>query len=114
MKDPLIFLQHIVESLELIEQYTKNLTKEAIGNNIEKQDSIEKRIMVIGEATKNLPQEIRLKYKKIPWKKMAGMRDVMIHRYYGISINDTWAVIKTVPKLKKQIQKIIHELQNEV
>jgi len=63
---------------------------------------------IIGEATKNIPPDFRDKYSVIPWKRMAGMRDVLIHEYSGVNLKRVWRVVnKDLPRLKKEILKII-------
>ncbi|MGQ4874782.1 MAG: DUF86 domain-containing protein [Promethearchaeia archaeon] len=71
------------------------------------QDSVIHRIKIIGEAIKNIPDKIKLKYPNIPWKQITGMRDILIHQYFGADLNLTWEVLKKdIPNLKKEILKI--------
>lgn len=109
-KNPKIFIEDILESIERIEEYTANKTLEEFLSDHEKQDAIIKRLEVIGEAVKNIPADIKKKYPKIPWGDMAGMRDVLIHEYFGINIKRVWDTAKNdVPKLKKQIIEILEK-----
>lgn len=82
-KDPIVFIEHILECIELIEEYTKGVTKEEFFKLRQLQDSVIRRIEVIGEAVKNIPQEIKDKYNQISWKRISGMRDILIHEYWG-------------------------------
>lgn len=66
----------------LIEQYAENLTTDKFKKNIAMQDAIIRRLEIIGEAVKNIPVTFKTKYSEIPWKQMAGMRDVLIHEYF--------------------------------
>jgi uncharacterized protein with HEPN domain len=110
-KDPKIFLEHILESVKLIEEYTKGKAKEDFLKSVALQDMVIRRIEIIGEAVKNLPQEIKEKYKDIPWKRIGGMRDKLIHRYFGVDIEFTWGVVeKELPELKRKILEIMEEL----
>ncbi|MFH1218481.1 MAG: DUF86 domain-containing protein, partial [Candidatus Peregrinibacteria bacterium] len=103
-KEPKILLEHIIESIEAIEKYTKGRTKEKFSKAKMMQDAIVRRIEIIGEAVKNLPPTFRKKHPKIAWQEIAGMRDVLIHEYFGVNINVVWETIrKDIPKLKKQI-----------
>ncbi|MCX9011167.1 MAG: DUF86 domain-containing protein [Candidatus Methanoperedens sp.] len=106
-KDPEIFLGHILESILLIEDYTKNKTYHDFLNSTQLQDSIIRRIEIVGEAVKNLPEDFKSNYPEIPWKKIAGMRDVLIHEYFGIDLELTWEVVQhDIPNLKRDILRI--------
>ena len=109
-KDPAVFLQHILESIEAIETYLRGVKKEVFYKSSEKQDSVVRRIEIIGEAAKNIPEVFRRKHSNIPWKKMAGMRDVMIHEYFGVNYIRVWQTTKQLlPPLKIQIEKLLKE-----
>jgi uncharacterized protein with HEPN domain len=110
-KDPLMYLEHILESILLIEKYCSNVTIDDFLHSIQLQDSIIRRIEIIGEAVKNLPEDVKNDYSDVPWKKIAGMRDVLIHEYFGIDLELTWEVIQSdIPDLKRNITKIKKEL----
>lgn len=109
-KDPKIFLQHILESIERIEEFTKNISKEDFLKSTETQDAVIRRLEIIGEATKNLPEKFIQKYPEIPWGELARLRDKLIHGYFGVDLNLTFEIVnKDLPKLKKQISKIVKE-----
>lgn len=109
-KEPIVFLTHILESINLIEIYLQGVTEEYFHVSVEKQDLVVRRLEIIGEATKNLPNEFRKKHLEIPWKKMAGLRDVIIHEYFGIEYNIIWdTVVNLLPILKKQIEQLVQE-----
>jgi len=107
-KNHKIFLEDILESIDRIEKYVKGKNKEEFLNNHEKQDAIIKRLEIIGEAVKNISPEIKKKHPEIPWKDMAGMRDILVHEYFGVVMDRVWDTAKNdIPKLKKQIKELL-------
>ena len=110
IKDPKIFLQHILESVEKIEGFTKNISKEDFLKSTETQDAVIRRLEIIGEATKNLPEKFIKRYPEIPWSELARLRDKLIHSYFGVDLHLTFEIVKRdLPKLKKQISKIVKD-----
>ncbi|MBU0999117.1 DUF86 domain-containing protein [Patescibacteria group bacterium] len=111
MKNPEIFLKHILESIGEIEKYTKKISRDKFFQTTQTQDAVVRRLEIIGEAVKNLPATFRNKYPDIPWKKIAGMRDVLIHEYFGVDLRLVWRIAKKdLPELKNNILKILKEL----
>ena len=106
-KDPLIFIDYILECIELIEKYIKGKNKQDFLNSQLLQDGIIRRIEIIGEAVKNLPEEFKKLHESIPWKEIVGMRDIITHKYFGIDLELTWEVLdKELPFLKQDILKL--------
>lgn len=107
-----VYLEDILGSIEKILEYTAGLNFEDFNKNSEHQDSVMRRLAIIGEAVKNLPPEIREKYGDIPWKQIAGMRDVLIHEYTGVSLVRVWKVVTDdLAPLKKVVLEILKELK---
>lgn len=107
-KDPQIFLEHIHESIVAIETYAQGMTREDFSKNTAMQDAILRRIEIIGEAVKNLPEDFRNSHAEVPWRKVAGMRDVVVHEYFSIELDLVWGLLqKEVPELKRQIEALV-------
>lgn len=111
-RSPRDYLLHILDETRYIIEASDNLAKEEFYNNETLKRSFVRSLEVMGEATKNLPEDFRAKYPQIPWRRMAGMRDKLIHDYFGIDYDVVWDVVKTqIDNLNFEITKIINELE---
>lgn len=109
-RKPDVYLQDILESIEQIEAYLDGISEGEFYKNGEKQDAVLRRLEIIGEAVKNLPDEIRERHDDMPWRKIAGMRDVIIHEYFGITLSMIWVVTqRDLPDLKKKVRQLIED-----
>ena len=107
-KEDKLYLNDIWEAILKIEKYTKGLSYEEFLNNMMVIDAVVRNLEIIGEATKNLSKEIKSQYPEIPWKEMAGIRDKLIHEYFGIDLDIVWKTIKyRLPELKKYLKREI-------
>jgi len=112
MKDPKIFLKHIIESIREIEKHIKGVSEDDFWDDIKVQDAVVRRLEIIGGAVKNLPSDFRNKYSGIDWQKIAGMRDVLIHEYFGVDLDLVWETIKKdLPQLKDKILEILKDIK---
>lgn len=112
-KTPHIFLQHILESIELIEKRIKNVNYDVFTDDIDLQDMIFRRLEIIGEAVKNLPKEFREKYSDIDWQTPAGMRNALIHGYFQVDLEIVWdTIVNDPPPFKEKIKHLFEEIKN--
>jgi uncharacterized protein with HEPN domain len=106
------FLNHILEEADYLLSESANIDYSEFTKNATLKRSFVRALEVIGEAAKNIPEEFREKHQKIRWKDMAGLRDVLIHRYFGINYNMVWDIVKNqVPGLKSNIQETLMEIE---
>jgi len=102
------FVDDIKEAIEMIGLYTKGLTYKDFLQDRKTQDAVVRNFEIIGEASKNISVGFKAKYSDIPWKIIAGLRDKLIHFYFGIDYKIVWNITKKeLPKFKKQINSIL-------
>jgi uncharacterized protein with HEPN domain len=112
MKDDMAFIEHVLDSIMAIEEFSKNINKEKLMSDRLRQSAIVREIEVIGEAVKNISENLKNKHPEIEWKEIAGTRDKMIHHYFGVDLNIIWDIIKiNLPDLKNKVLKIKKELK---
>lgn len=113
-KNPILYLGHILESITAIETQLHRITKDQFDQSVMMQGLVERKLEIIGEATKNIPEDFKELYPDIPWKDMSGMRDVLIHQYTTLDSDIVWKTAKqrTHP-LKKHIEKMLHHENGE-
>lgn len=110
MKNNLIFIEDILDSIADIEKFLKDYNIDDLKNDKKTLYAVIRCFEIIGEASKNIDNEFKEKYHNLPWKEMSGLRDKLIHAYFGVDINLLWNTIKNnLPKLKSDLINIIKE-----
>jgi len=110
-RDTKLYVKDIVDSIQKIEQYTKGLTLEKFKKEDLIIDAVIRNFEIIGEASKNIPEKIKSQFPDVPWKEMAGMRDKVIHEYFGVDFDIVWKTIATrMTSLKKSLNNIYNSL----
>ena len=107
-RDYFLYLEDILEAIRKIEKYIGHFSFNAFSDDEKTVDAVIRNFEIIGEASKKIPEETKKKYNDIPWQEMSGLRNILIHEYFGV---DKAVIYKTVkdylPELKNKIKKII-------
>ena len=115
MRDPRLYLKDILEAMEAIERFVEGMDFETFEDDDMRVSAVIQKFEIIGEASKNVPESIKQKCTSIPWSDMAGMRDRLIHFYFGIKYDLVWNTIKQdIPEVKPLIREILEELESEI
>lgn len=113
MRDISLYLQDILDAMLAIEQFVEGISFDEFKTDDKTSSAVIRKFEIIGEAAKRIPEEIRNKYPLIPWKEMSGMRDRLIHFYFGIKYELVWYTIKDViTQVKPAIQEILKSLKS--
>lgn len=105
------YLKDILDAMEKSQKFVENFSYEKFTKDDKTVFAVVRALEIIGEATKNIPDDIRIDNSVIPWKDMAGMRDVLIHGYFGVDVETVWlTVTKKIPEIKPLLQKLLEKL----
>ncbi len=111
-KDPLVFVRHMLESIESIQKYLENKKEDDFLDSEFLQDAVLRRLEIIGEAAKNLPLALTQNYPNVPWSQIIRMRDRLVHHYFGVNLELAWEVTRdNLPKLKNQLLQLKSDLE---
>lgn len=114
MREIKLYLKDIIEAMDSIEKFVEGMESEDFKNDDKTSSAVIRKFEVIGESTKNITDSIKQSYTAIPWKEMAGMRDRLIHFYFGIKYDLVWQTIKDViPQIKPLINEILENLEGK-
>jgi len=109
-KELIEYIRHIHDECSYVLSVSKNLSKDEFLDNETLKRAIVRSLEIIGEATKKIPADFKVKWNSIQWKNMAGMRDRLIHDYIGVNYSIVWDVVKNkIPELHNQLSKVLEQ-----
>jgi len=107
-RDEFMYLHDIADSCERILRYVENLSKDELIEDEKTYDAVIRNLEVIGEAAKNVSEDVRARLPGVKWRKVSGMRDMLIHVYFGIDNNILWDIVnKKIPELSHIINEFL-------
>lgn len=107
-----IFIEDALVAVDKIARYTENVNYDDFCQNEMMVDAVLRNLEVLGEAARNVPDEIKVKYPHVPWKRMVGLRNIVIHEYFGIDLENIWKIIdENVPETRSELVKILKDLE---
>ncbi len=106
-KDPRVYLNDILFSIDLIEQYITDIPFSSFEKSYDVQDKVLRRLEIIAEAAKKLPESVRTNHPLVPWKSIIGLRNIITHTYDEVNLEEVWVIITMhLTETKKQIEDI--------
>lgn len=113
MKDNKLYLLHILECTDKINSYISS-GEDGFSKSTLQQDAVMRNLEIIGEATKNITMDFRQSHPEVPWRQMAGLRDILIHNYMGVNIRTVWNIVKNdLPTVKDHIEKLLQDMSDK-
>jgi uncharacterized protein with HEPN domain len=114
LRDFQVYIEDIIDAINSIEEYIEELTFERFVKDKKTVDAVVRNLEIIGEATKNIPESARKQYPSVPWRDMAGMRDRLIHGYFGVNLDVVWKTVKErLPIVKPLVKEALAEIREK-
>ena len=111
-RDYKLFIKDIISAMKSIEEFVEGLSLDEVKEDDKTSSAVIRKFEIIGEATRHVPEDLKEKYPDIPWKRMAGMRDRLIHAYFGVDYRLVWEAIKIdIPKLRPRLEEVLAGLE---
>ena len=113
-RDARLYLDDIVEAIQRIEEYSQHPDLDSFKKDRKSVDAIVRNFEIMGEAVNKIPSALRNRYPDIPWTEMLGMRNKLIHEYFGVDTEILWKTIKeNIPQLHAQLRKILQDMEQD-
>jgi uncharacterized protein with HEPN domain len=113
--DELLYIRHILDAINIVEEYLQDVKEQKFKETRLLQDGVIRQLEIIGEAARHVSKDFRKMYSEIPWQDIAGMRDKLIHGYFGVDIEKVWDTAKEdLPILKQQVTGILKDYSQDV
>jgi uncharacterized protein with HEPN domain len=111
-RDYKVYLEDILEAISKIERFIDKIAFDEFKKDDMRMDAVIRNLEIIGEATKKIPQSVRKKHPDIEWKRIAGLRNTLIHEYFGVNLKIVWNIVQSdLPTLKEQVQSILEKVE---
>ena len=108
------FVEDVIDAMDKALQFVEGMSYDEFAQDSKTVFAVVRAIEIIGEAVKNMPKDIREKHPEVPWKGMAGMRDKVIHGYFGVDMKVVWDTVKKrIPEVKPLFEKILRDLEEK-
>ncbi len=114
LRDPRVYLQDILDAVATIRRYTRGLDREGFRQDEMRRDAVIRNLEIIGEAVKQIPEPLKATVQDVEWRKIAGLRDVLIHQYFGLDADVLWDVVEDkLTALAAAVERILRDVDGE-
>jgi uncharacterized protein with HEPN domain len=111
-RDPLVYLEDIVTACDRVFEYTRGMSAEAFRDDQRTIDAVLRNLEIIGEAAKNVPDDVRAISSEIDWRRIAGLRDILAHQYFAVNLATVWDIVQTGLKpLSERSKRLLSRLE---